>query len=89
MRVDWSVRRRRAEYTHLDRFSPQYNEALCTLHHETSELMAQNSFNLVCLFDLDTESDGVYRGFDEHSLVFISGDDERVQEDLLRPAVVW
>ena len=73
----------------LDGFPPQYDKALSALHHETSELMTQDSFNLIRLFDLNAESNGVYRWFDKHSLVLISGDDERVQEDLLRPAVVW
>ena len=39
--------------THLYRLPPQYNKALRALHHEPSELVAQNPLNLIRLLDLD------------------------------------
>ncbi len=44
---------------HLDRLSPKDDKAFSSLHHEAGELVTQYSLNLVGLFDLDAESDGV------------------------------
>jgi hypothetical protein len=44
-------------YRHLDRFSPQHNETLGTLHQESGELVAEDTLNLICLFDLDANTD--------------------------------
>jgi hypothetical protein len=41
---------------YLYRFPAQYNKVLRTLHHKTSELVAKNAFNFVCLLNLDTDS---------------------------------
>jgi hypothetical protein len=41
--------------TDTDRLSPQYDEALCTLHHKASEFVTQDSFDLVFLFDTRIE----------------------------------
>ena len=57
--------------SHLDGFSPQHDEALRALHQESGELVAQNTFDLIGLLDLDANADRVHRGLDEHPLIFI------------------
>lgn len=64
---------------HLDWFPPQHNEALRPLHHETREFVTKNAFNFVCLFDLDTESDGIDGGLDQDTLIFVARYRQRVQ----------
>jgi hypothetical protein len=72
---------------HLDGFSPQHNETLSALHQESRELVAENTLNLICLFDLDTNTDRVHRRFDEHPLVFVSGYCQRVEKHLFGASV--
>lgn len=69
---------------HLDRFSPQNHETLRPLHHEPRELVTQNPLNLIRLLDLDADPDGVYRGLNKHSFIFVPGDYKRVKEDFFR-----
>jgi hypothetical protein len=62
------------ECTDWDGFPPQHDKALRTLHHESGELVTQDPFDFICLFDLDRYPDGIDRRFDEHPFVFIPGD---------------
>ncbi len=57
---------------HLDGFSTQHDEALRSLHQESCEFMAENALDLICLLDLNANTDRVDRGLDKHSLVFVS-----------------
>ena len=61
-----------AEHTHLHCLPSQYNEALRPLHHETRELVAKNSLNLVGLLDLDAQANRVDRWFNQHTLILVS-----------------
>lgn len=67
------------EDTRLDRLPAQHNEVLCSLHHESGELVAQNAFYFIGLFYLDAEADRVDRGFDEDALILIPGDGQRIK----------
>jgi hypothetical protein len=57
---------------HLDRLSTQNDEALRPLHQKSCKFMAENALDLICLLDLDADTDGVNRRLDEHSLIFVS-----------------
>jgi len=46
--------------------------------------MNQNMLNLVCLLNLDADSDTVYARFDEYPLVFVSRNSYWVEEDFGR-----
>jgi hypothetical protein len=69
--------------THWHRFPAQDYEVLCSLHHETSELVAQYSLYFICLLYLDAETDRVDGRFDENALVLIARDGQWVEEDFL------
>lgn len=58
--------------SHLDGLSPQHDEALRALHQESGKLVAQNTFDLIGLLDLDANANRVHRGLDEHPLIFIA-----------------
>jgi hypothetical protein len=45
---------------HLDGFSPQYDEALRTLHQKSGKLVAQDSFDLIGLLYLDADADRIH-----------------------------
>lgn len=49
--------------------------------------MAQNLFNFIRLLDLDGHSHGIYRWLDQTRLVFTSGYNDLVQDELLAPSV--
>jgi len=53
MMVEWCRR-------HLDGFSPQHDKAFRTLHQESGELVAQDTFDLIGLLDLDANADRVH-----------------------------
>lgn len=57
---------------HLDGLSTQNDEALRPLHQKSGEFMAENALDLICLLDLDADTDGVDRRLDKHSLIFVS-----------------
>ena len=57
---------------YLDGFSPQHDETLGTLHQKSGELVAEDTLNLIRLFDLDADTDRVHGRFDEHPLIFVS-----------------
>lgn len=59
--------------THRDRLSPQYNEALRSLHHKPRELVTKYALNLVRLLDPDAHADRVDRRFNENTFVLITG----------------
>lgn len=56
----------------LDWFPAQYNEILRSLHHESGELVCEDTLNLVCLLNLDTEPDRVDGRLDEDAFVLVS-----------------
>lgn len=69
---------------YLDWLPPQDEESLCSLCQEAGELVDQDVLNLVCLLDLDAYAHTVDAGLDEDSLVFVTGNDQGVQEDFGR-----
>lgn len=69
---------------HLDWLPPQDEERLCSLCEEAGKLVDEDMLNLVCLLDLDAYAHAVDAGLDEHPLVLVSRDGERVQDDLGR-----
>ena len=73
--------------THHYWLPSQYDETICTLHHEASELVTQYPLDLIRLLDLDAEPDGVHGWLDEHAFVLVTGDGEGVEEHFLGPAV--
>lgn len=75
-----------AKITRLNRLSPQYDEALCSLHHETRELVTEDALNFVRLLDPDAETDGIDWRLNQDTLVFISRYRQRVQQDFFRSA---
>lgn len=68
--------------THLDRFPPQNKKRFCPLGKEPREFVHKNMLYLVCLLDLDTDSNAVYAGFYENPLILVSCHRQWVQEDL-------
>ena len=72
------------DLAHLDRLPPKDEEGLRSLRQEPRELVHQNVLNLIRLLDLDAHPSAVHTGLDEHLLVLVSGDCERVEEDLGR-----
>lgn len=69
--------------TYLYGFPAQNNKALCSLHHESGEFMAQNTFYLVGLLDLDAQANGVHGGFNQDTFILVSGYCERIEENFL------
>lgn len=51
--------RARVKFTYRDGLSPQYDEALRSLHHESRELVTKNTFYFIGLLDLDAHADRV------------------------------
>lgn len=72
---------------YLHWFPAQHDEVLCSLHHEPSELVAQNSLYFIRLLNFDTQSDRIHRWLDQDAFVLVSRDCQRVQEDLFGSAV--
>jgi hypothetical protein len=64
---------------YLDRFPPQYEESFSSLCEETRELVNQDMFYLICLFDLYADANRVDARFDENSLVVVARHCKRVQ----------
>ena len=56
---------------HLYRFSPEYEERLCSLCQETCEFVDQNIFDLVGLLDFYADPNTIYARFDEDPLIFV------------------
>lgn len=67
-----------------DRFPPQHNKVLGTLHHEARKLVRKDMLDLVCLLDLDAQTHTVHRGLNQHDLVFIPADGQRRKDHLGR-----
>lgn len=64
--------------THLDGLPPQNEEGLGSLGQEAGELVDQDVLDLVGLLDLDAYPHAVDAGFDEDTLVLVTGHDEGV-----------
>lgn len=64
--------------TNLNRLPPENKEVLRSLRQEPRELVHQNMLNLICLLDLDADTDRVDTGLDEDPLVLITGYRERI-----------
>lgn len=73
--------------THLDRLPSENHEILRAHRHEPCELFTQDALNLIRLLDRNGYADRVDRRFDEDAFGFVTGDDERVEEDFYRCAV--
>ncbi len=67
--------------TDLDRLPPQHKESLSPLGQESGEFVDEDMFNLICLFDLDADTDTVDAWFDEDSFILVSCHGQGVQEN--------
>ena len=67
----------------FDGLSPQDNEVLGTHHHEPGELMTEDFFDLVGLFNGNTDSDRIHRCLDENALLLVTRDHYWIQDKLL------
>lgn len=74
----------RADSTYSDRLSSENDEILGSHHHEASEFMTQDAFNVILLLDLDAHTNRIHRRLDENLLLLIAGDDEWIEEDFAR-----
>ena len=65
---------------YLYRFPPEHNEIFSSHHHKPHELVAQNLFNLISLFDGNTDTNRIDWSLNEHLFFFISGYHDWIQE---------
>lgn len=68
--------------TYLDGLPPQNEEGLRSLRQEPRELVDQDMFYLIGLFDLYAYPHAVDAGLDVHLLVLIPCDGDRIQQKL-------
>jgi hypothetical protein len=68
--------------TYLHWFPSQDEECLSSLSQESCELVYKDMLNLIRLLDLDADTNTVDAGLNQDPLIFVSGDRQRVQEDL-------
>ena len=69
---------------YLDWLSSENEECLRSLRQKSHKLVHQDVLNLIRLLDFDADSDGINAGFNQHLLVFISGNDQWIEDDLRR-----
>lgn len=66
------------------------NELLSTLHEKAVEFVAQNSLNLIGLFDADAHAGRVHGRLDEAFLALVAANENRVQKQFLAQSrAVW
>lgn len=70
--------------TYLHRFPSKDKEGLRALGEKSGKLVHQNVLNLVCLLYAYADSDTVDAWFNEHLLIFVAGDGERIEQDFWR-----
>lgn len=68
----------------FDGLSAQDDEVFGSHHHEAGEFVTKDLLDLVGLLDGNTDSHGVHRGFDENSLLLVTRNNNRIQNELLR-----
>lgn len=69
---------------YLDRLPSQDEKRLGPLRQEPRELVDQDILDLVGLLDADTDTHTVHARLNEHSFILVSGDCQRVQQQLRR-----
>lgn len=69
----------KGSYRH--RFPSQNNKILCSSGKESCQLMCENPFNVISLFDFNTDSNCVDGRFNEDLLILIPGNVHWIQND--------
>lgn len=64
-------------------FPTEDDETLRSLHHEASELVAQDVFDFIGLLDLDAHAYRVYGRFNQDPLTLVTRDRQWIEEDFL------
>lgn len=69
-----------------DGFSAEDDEAFGSLHEEAGELVSQDAFDFVGLFDTDADADRIDTGLDEDLFALVAGDRKRLEQYFARRA---
>ena len=75
--------KKRAQQHYRHRFPTQHNKVLGPHHHEASEFMTQNPLNVIRLFNLDGESEGIDGGLNQDLFILVAGNDNGLENDFL------